>query len=386
MSALILARAAATQEMLETFSDAALVRGALAFEAALAEAEAAEGLIPDEHAAAISEACRAGGFDALTLAEAAAHAGTFAIPLTADLREKVAASAPAAAKLVHFGATSQDVADTALMLQAKAGLALIECDLARLEEALADLARRHATTPMLARTLLQGALPTTFGLKAAGWMTGIASVKARLEHEARAALALQFGGAAGTRAALGGKGAVVAQRMAAALGLANPVLPWHARRDSVAGLGAALAIVIGVLGKIARDIALMAQGEVGEAFEPQTPGRGGSSAMAHKRNPTGCQVVLSAAARAPGLTATLLATLVEEHERGLGGWQAQGPALTELFLLTHGALAALLPVVGGLEIDTEAMARNLATANVGNDVGEAAALTLAALNAVDALD
>jgi 3-carboxy-cis,cis-muconate cycloisomerase len=169
--------------------------------------------------------------------------------------------------------------------------------------------------------------------------------------------------------------------MAAALGLSDPAAPWHARRDGVAGLGTALAILTGALGKIARDIALMAQGEVGEAFEPRVAGRGGSSAMAHKRNPTGCQVALSAAARAPGLAATLIATLPGEHERGLGGWQAEGAVLAELFLLAHGSLAALGPVIAGLELDAAAMARNLEAASVGEDPGEAAAVVATVLAA-----
>ncbi|HEY2047824.1 MAG TPA: lyase family protein, partial [Caulobacteraceae bacterium] len=333
------------------------------------------------HAAAISQACRQAVFDPEALAEAAAHAGTLAIPLVADLRERVAQIEPLAAKSVHRGATSQDLADTALMLQAKAGVALLQRDLAQARGALAALAKTHAATPMLGRTLLQPALPITFGLKAAGWLLGLDDAAERLSREARDALALQFGGATGTRAGLEGKGAVIATRMAAALGLADPAAPWHAARERVAGLGCALAILTGALGKIARDVALMAQGEVGEAFEPTVAGRGGSSAMAHKRNPTGCQVVLSAAARAPGLAATLIATLPGEHERGLGGWQAEGPVLAELFLLAHGALAAMAPVLASLEIDAAAMSRNLQAADVGQDFGEAQALVAAVLTA-----
>jgi 3-carboxy-cis,cis-muconate cycloisomerase len=170
-------------------------------------------------------------------------------------------------------------------------------------------------------------------------------------------------------------------RMAAELGLADPALPWHAQREAICGLGAALAILVGALGKIARDVSLLAQNEVAEAFEPRVAGRGGSSAMAHKRNPTGCQVALSAAVRAPQLAATLMSALPAEHERGIGGWQAEGPALTDLFLLTHGALSALLPVVAGLEVDAAAMAKNLDAAAVGHDHGEAEQMVAAALAA-----
>jgi 3-carboxy-cis,cis-muconate cycloisomerase len=381
MMSLLRALPASTADMLAAFGDGSLIEGALAFEAALARAEAAEGLIPESHAASIEACCTKENFDVAALAEAAAHAGTLAIPLVETLRGLVARIDPAAAASVHRGATSQDVADTALMLQAKAGVALLVGDLLRLRTDLAALAQAHAATPMLGRTLLQAAQPITFGFKLAGWLSGLDAAAARLSREAATALSLQFGGAAGTRAGLAGKGDAIAGRMAATLGLANPVLPWHAQRDRVAGLGTALAILIGALGKVARDISLLSQSETAEAFEPRLPGRGGSSAMPHKRNPTGCQVALSAAFRAPGLAATLLATLPNEHERGLGGWQAEAPGLAELFLLGHGALASLLPVIAGLEVDTAAMRHNLQNASVGTDTGEAEALALAMLAA-----
>jgi 3-carboxy-cis,cis-muconate cycloisomerase len=381
MMSLLRALPATTTEMLEVFGDPALLRAALAFESGLAAASAAAGLIPEAHASAIAAACAVDAFDIADLAEAAAHAGTLAIPLVARLRAHVSRRDATAEASVHLGATSQDVADTALMLQAKAGLALITRDLDLLSSLLAVLARRHADTPMLGRTLLQGAQPITFGLKLAGWLAGIDAAALRLSREAELALVLQLGGATGTRSGLGGKGTVIAERLAAALGLANPVAPWHARRDGIAGLGTALAILTGALGKMARDIALLAQGEIAELFEPLQPGRGGSSAMAHKRNPTGCQVALSAGLRAPGLAATLLATLPAEHERGLGGWQAEAPVLAELFLLAHGALAAMAPVIAGLEVDVAAMRRNLQAAGVGQDTGEAQALALALLSA-----
>ena len=191
---------------------------------------------------------------------------------------------------------------------------------------------------------------------------------------------MQFGGATGSLAGLDGKASAVAERLAAVLGLACPPMPWHARREGLAGLAAALAIATGAVGKIARDIALMAQGEVAEAFEPRIAGRGGSSAMAHKRNPTGCQVALSAALRAPGLASSILAALPQEHERGLGGWQIEAPVLAELFCLAHGAIQAIATVVEGLELDTARMRANLAAADVGVDTGESAALVRRALD------
>jgi 3-carboxy-cis,cis-muconate cycloisomerase len=373
-------RAAASAEMLAIFGDEALARAALDFEAALAQAQADEGLISAGEADAIAHACADLQLDIAELAEEAAHAGTLAIPLVRHLRARVAARDAGAALKVHLGATSQDVADTALMLQARAGLAAIQRDVGRMSVALEELAEAHAETPMLGRTLLQAALPITFGLKAANWLLGLDAASDRLRREGEAALVLQFGGATGSLAGLGGKAFAISERLAATLGLACPPMPWDARRDAVAGLATALAIVTGAVGKIARDIALMAQGEVAEAFEPRIAGRGGSSAMAHKRNPTGCQVALSASLRAPGLASSILAALPQEHERGLGGWQIEGAVLADLFCLAHGAVQAMAAVVEGLELDTGRMRANLMAADVGCDAGESAALVRRALD------
>ncbi|HXS05947.1 MAG TPA: 3-carboxy-cis,cis-muconate cycloisomerase [Rhizomicrobium sp.] len=379
MSRLIRDLSGGSAEMLEIFSDAALVKHALAFEAALAEAEAAEGLLTADEAARIAIACAQLPLDTETLALEVKHAGTLAIPLVHHLRRSLGDDALAAK--IHRGATSQDVADTGLMLQAKAGAAVIARELARLQAALALLAERMAAVPMAGRTLLQNALPITFGLKAVQWLAAIDDAAARLAWEAGQASLLQFGGAAGTRAGLDGKGAAIAAYMAKKLGLASPLLPWHARRGHIAGLASVLAIVTGASAKIARDISLLAQNEIGEAFEPRTEGRGGSSAMAHKRNPAGCQIILSAAARAPGLAATIIAALPQEQERGLGGWQAEAPVLADLFIVTHGAVAALAPMIEGLEVDGARMAENLKAANIGSDIGESEALVRAALKA-----
>ncbi|PZU91278.1 MAG: 3-carboxy-cis,cis-muconate cycloisomerase [Chelatococcus sp.] len=370
MSHLLRARPASTVAMLAVFDDAATVRLALAFEAALARAEAAEGLISGSDAEAIAGACAAIRVEPGELAEEAALAGTLAIPLVKRLRAVLSGSAAVA---LHKGSTSQDLADTVLACQIRDANGLLQADLGRIAAALLPLARRHAETPAIGRTLLQDALPISFGLRIAQWRTGIAEAAARLGREALGAAAIQLGGAAGTRMGLSGRGRAVAGHMAAALGLENTA-PWQARRDRVAGLAAALAIVIGMLGKMARDVSLLAQNTVGEAREPAVAGRGGSSAMAHKRNPTGCQVALSAALRAPGLVAGILAGLPAEEERGLGGWQAEGPALAELFLLAAGAAEAMATVAEGLDIDEAAIARNLAAADVGHDIGESAAI------------
>ncbi|MDB5480849.1 MAG: 3-carboxy-cis,cis-muconate cycloisomerase [Caulobacteraceae bacterium] len=378
--------AASTPEMLAVFGDEALVGAALAFETALARALAAEGLLSEAAADVIAEACAMPLADAATLAREAAHAGTLAIPLVRRIRARVAASHPEFADAVHRGATSQDVADTALMMMSREAGELVDADLRRLRSALAGLTRRHVATPMLGRTLLQGAMPITFGLKTAGWMLGVEEARARFARELEEALRLQLGGAAGTLAGLCGRGTAISKRMGAALGLAPAITPWHSRRDAVAGLGCALALVTCAVGKIARDISLLSQGEVGEVREPRVDGRGGSSAMAHKRNPTGCQVALSAAIRAPGLAATLLSAMPQEHERGLGGWQAEGPVIVDLFELAHGAIGAMAPVVEGLEVSVAAMARNLAKAGVGSDTGESEGLARRALAAIAAAE
>lgn len=369
------ARPAVTRAMLAVWSDAATIRHALDFETALARAEAAAGLIDTAAADAIAAACAAFTVDPETLADEAAWAGTLAIPLVDRLR----AVLPAAARnAVHCGATSQDLADTVMMRQVRAGAMVLADDLARVVAALAPLARVHAATPAIGRTLLQDALPIAFGLRIAQWHAGVAEAGERLASDVDRHAVLQFGGAAGTRAGLGGQGEAIAGRLAVALSL-PAAQPWHARRGGVAAIAAATGIVIGTLGKMARDIGLLAQQAIGEAREPALPGRGGSSAMAHKRNPTGCQVALSAANRAPGLVAGILAGLPAETERGLGGWQADAPVLAELFLLAAGSAAAMAGVAEGLEIDTAAIARNLAAADIGDDSGESAAIVAALL-------
>ena len=366
MVSLLRDRPAGSAAMLAVFSDEALLQAALRFESALASAEANAGLISAGAAQVITTVCASASFDIPTLAEEAAHAGTLAIALLSRLRALVGERDAEAARRLHQGASSQDLADTALMLQAKSAAQLIQQEGRALTDALAQLAQVHARTPALARTLLQPALPTTFGLEAAQWLFGIHEALQRFRAASRHALVLQLGGAAGT---LQGLSFEVLERLSAALGLAVPVLPWMARREAVAGLACSLAILCGTVGKLARDVSLLAQHEVHEALEPRIRGRGGSSSMAHKRNPTSCQVALSAALRAPGLAAGVLAGLPQEHQRGLGGWQAEAPALATLFELTHGALLAMRTAIDGLEVDTEAMERHLRGSGVGDDSG-----------------
>jgi 3-carboxy-cis,cis-muconate cycloisomerase len=371
----IITRMASTPEILACFDDEALVRDALAFERALAAALAEHGVIAAAAAAAITHACD--GFDAAGLGDEAAHAGTLAIPLVARLR---AAVPPEHAAAVHLGATSQDVADTVLVLQIAQAMPLVDRALDALGDALAVVARDHAATPALGRTLLQPAELITFGMRAAIWLLGIDAAQARLDREHGAARQIQLGGAVGSLSALGAAGPAVRATLAARLGLvAAP--SWHSRRDSIAGLGAALGIAIGALGKLARDVSLLMQRELAEVAEPAIAGRGGSSAMPGKRNPAGCQVALSAAIRAPGLVATLLAAMPQELERGLGGWQAEAPVIAELFALAHGAAHAMQIVAEGLEIDAAAITAHTAAASRAH--GDRGAAIAAAVRFVD---
>lgn len=341
------------------FTDRAHLQGMLDFEAALARAEAKTGVIPVDVAGPIAAQCDAALYDMSAIAEGATRGGNTAIPLVKALTAKVAAQDRAAAGFVHWGATSQDAMDTGLVLQLRAALSLIEADLKNLSDALAALAQKHRQTPMVGRTWLQHALPVTFGLKAAGWLDAVERHRARIAELKPRLLVLQFGGAAGTLAALGDKGLAVAEALAAELKLDLPAMPWHGARDRVVEFATALALLTGTLGKMARDIALLMQTDVAEAFEPAGEGRGGSSTMPHKRNPVAAAAVLAAATRVPHLAGSLLSGMVQEHERGLGGWHAEWQVLPELVQLSAGALAHMAEVAGGLDVQPERMRSNL---------------------------
>jgi 3-carboxy-cis,cis-muconate cycloisomerase len=348
-----------TGGMRAVFSDRGRLQGMLDFEAALARAEAAAGVIPGPAAAVIASHCRAELFETGALAQAGALAGNSAIPVVRELTALVGRADVDAARFVHWGATSQDAMDTGLVLQLRSALDLIETDLRRLSDALGRLAGEYKLTPLAGRTWLQHGVPVTFGLKAAGWLSAVERRRARIRAMRPRVLALQFGGAAGTLDVLGEQGLRVAALLTEDLQLTLPDLPWHAHRDRPAEVAAALGLLVGTLGKIARDISLMGQTEVGEVAEPGEPGRGGSSAMPHKRNPVGSAVVLAAAARVPALVSVVLAAMVQDHERGLGGWHAEWETVPEICTLTAGALAHLTRVVAGLEVRPERMRENL---------------------------
>jgi 3-carboxy-cis,cis-muconate cycloisomerase len=341
------------------FNDRARLQGMLDFEAALARAEARVGVIPAAAAEAIAAYCRADLFDPADIARAGVPAGSPAIALVRILTTLVGERDQEAMRFVHWGATSQDAMDTGLVLQLRAALVLLEEELERLADSLAELTRKHRATHVAARTWMQQALPTTFGLKAAGWLDAVNRHRDRLDDLRSTALVLQFGGAVGTLAALGAKGPDVARALGEELRLAVPDVPWHGHRDRVAEVAATLGLLTGTLGKIARDISLHMQTEVAEAFEPAGKGHGGSSTMPHKRNPVASAIALAAAARVPGLVSTMLSAMVQEQERGLGGWHAEWETLPEIVCLTGGALHHLTQAFAGLEVDTIRMAENL---------------------------
>jgi 3-carboxy-cis,cis-muconate cycloisomerase len=360
-----------TEPLAAAFSDAALLAAMLRFEVALARAESALGLIPADAARAIATAADVDGFDPETIARDARGSGTLSIPFVEQLIARVRAIDPASERFVHRGATSQDVADTALVLCLSRARAILAADHARLSSALRRLSDAHAETVMLGRTLLQPAPPVTFGLKAAGWFAASARGWSRLAAAFDEACVLQFGGASGTLAALGDDGLRVSAALARELGVPEPDAPWHAHRDRLAGLITACGVYTGTLGKIARDVSLLMQFEIGEAAEPG----GGSSTMPHKRNPAGCAIALAAATRVPGLVAAFLSGMPQEHDRGAGGWHAEAPTISAAVQATGAALAAMAGVMEQLHVDPDRMRANM-TATRGAIFAERAMMLL----------
>jgi 3-carboxy-cis,cis-muconate cycloisomerase len=365
-----------TDAMREILSDRRKLQGMLEFEAALARALARAGVAPESAVEPIVAQCNPNNFALDPLAREAALAGNLAIPLVKVLTAAVAKSDPKAAGFVHWGATSQDAIDTGLVLQLRDALDLLHRELLQFSATLARVAEKHQATLLAGRTWLQQASPVTLGLKVAGWLDAIHRQQARIAHARKEVLTLQFGGAVGTLAALGEKGPAVAAALASDLKLKVPSIPWHTHRDRFAEVATTLGLLVGTLGKIARDISLLAQTEIGEVLEPAESGRGGSSTLPHKRNPVGSAVVLAAAIRVPALVSTMLTAMVQEHERGLGGWHAEWETLPEIFLLAAGALAHMAQVVDGLEVSEEHMTYNLGATH-GLILSEAIAIALA---------
>ena len=358
------------------FSDRSTIQRMLDVEAALARALAVEEVIPQSAVAPIVSACKVDLIDVDTLAKSVSSAGNLAIPLVKQLTAVVARTDTDAARYVHWGATSQDVIDSGRVLQLRDAIDLITTDLAELADTLASLVHQHRTTIMMGRTWMQHAQPTTLGLKIGGWLDAIMRHQDRLQTLRTQVCVLQFGGATGTLASLGESGLTVATAFAKNLSLALPALPWHTHRDRMGEVATTLGLLSGTLGKIARDIALHAQTEIAELAEPIAQGRGGSSTMPHKRNPVACSAVLACAVRVPALVSTMLTAMVQEHERALGGWQAEWETLPEIASLTSAALNQLREVTSGLAVDAARMRSNIEITR-GLVMAEAVSLALA---------
>jgi len=352
---------ATTEPLAELFSDESILRAMLTFETALARAEARVGVIPHAAAEAIESSAAAADFNMPELARDTFRAGTPGIPLVKALTERVRSMNEEAARFVHWGATSQDVADTALILLLRQAQHVLELDHTRLGNALAKMSREHRGTVMLGRTLLQAAPPITLGLKAAGWLAAVRRCWTRLSRAFSETLILQFGGASGTLAALGNKGTEISRALAEELGLAYPDAPWHTHRDRLANFVAACGVLTGSLAKMARDIALLMQSEVGEAAEAGGDGRGSSSTMPHKQNPIACSLTLAAAHQMPGLVASFLSAMIQEHERGVGGWQSEWPTVVAVVQGSGLALSSMAEAAEGLTIDESRMRANIAS-------------------------
>ena len=358
--------------MRAVFSDEAAVRRWVEVEVALAAAEARAGVIPREAAEAIRAAARP---EAIDLASLKAETDLVGYPIVGVVHQ-LAKQAGEAGRYVHWGATTQDIMDTATVLQVREALGLIEADLAAIDAALAGLAAKHRQTVMAGRTHLQHALPVTFGCKAAVWLAMVRRHRQRLAELRPRVLVGQFAGAAGTLASLGDKGLAVHDALMDELGLARPEAPWHVARDGLAETVAFLGLVTGSLAKIATDVMLMMQTEVAEAFEPFVAGRGSSSTMPQKRNPISCEYIVAAARIVRGHVGLMLDAMAADHERATGPWQLEWVAIPEAFLAASGALRQSRFVLEGLIVDAGRMRRNLDLTG-GLIVAEAVMMALA---------
>ena len=355
----LVGRGFARESFTQAFSAEAFVRAMLNFERALAGAEADAALIPQDAAQVIARACADLSLSPDALAAESKRSGSLAVPLVKALTEHVARSSSAAAAFVHFGSTSQDVLDTAVVLCLKPCLEEADRVLGASTSRLAAHARRNAGAVMLGRTLMQPATPITAGIKIARWAAALHRCRLRLAETRERALCIQLGGAVGTLDAIGGKRAMVRNGLAMRLRL-HEARAWHDQRDEMIRLMVDLALVTTTVGKIARDVSLLSQAEIGEMLESApVKGVGGSSAMPHKRNPVACLQALTAATRVPGLIATLMAGSVGEHERALGGWQAELVTSPDVLDAAGGALDALERIAAGLVVDAERMKANL---------------------------
>jgi len=361
-----------TDAMRALFSDRRRVQAMLDVEAALARVQARLGLIPKDSARDIAKAAKVENISLAALAKGTALAGVPVAALAAELRR---ASGNKAGRWVHWGATSQDILDTSLLLLLREGLELIEAGLRRLGDDLADLAKRHRLLPMAGRTLLQQALPVSFGYKSAIWLAPLTGHLQRLAELRRRLLVVQLGGAVGTLAALKSRRRATTEGLARELGLGVAAAPWQANREAMAEAAGVLGLICGSLAKFASDIVLLSQTELGELSEPKDDGRGGSSALPQKQNPVASVQVLACARGVQALVPLMFGALAGEQERSAGAWQSETLALPQIFTLTSGALAHAETIAAGLTVDAARMKTNLGLTN-GLVVSEAVMVAL----------
>jgi 3-carboxy-cis,cis-muconate cycloisomerase len=340
------------------FSDETELSFMLAFESALAKAQRVAGVIPEKAAATIADVCRQTGWDTDSIRQQTLLAGNPAIPFVSMLKERVRQRQAGAVHYVHQGATSQDVIDTVLMMQLKQAISHCQTDLNQLNTQLTQLAQIHRDTPMMGRTLLQQALPITFGDKVTGWLDGLLRAAERLNQVVEKDIVIQLGGPVGNGASFGEHGSAIRAQMADILGLGNTAHAWHTQRDRLADVATTLGILNGSLGKLGNDSILLMQTEVGEVREGAADGKGGSSSMPHKRNPVSSTFMLAIAHRTPGLVASMLAAMVQPHERAAGAWHSEWPVMRELVRLTAANLYHANELIRTLEVDTERMKQN----------------------------
>ncbi|MFI5156926.1 MAG: 3-carboxy-cis,cis-muconate cycloisomerase, partial [Chitinophagales bacterium] len=341
------------------FSNEGTVDAMLGFESALAAAQAKHGIIPSEAAAVIEANCKTGKINIEKLIADSVMGGNLAIPLVSQLTQLVRSESPKAAGYVHFGATSQDLIDSAIMVQIRKASIIMMDDLEHLLGCLVSITKENRATWMVGRSFMQHARPISFGFKTAGWLDPLQRSKLAMQEMVREDLVLQFGGAVGTLFSMEEKGLLLSKSIADSLGLKNPPRPWHTQRDRLASIGSTMGILAGNIGKMAKDISLLAQTEIAELNESSRSGKGGSSAMPQKSNPVGCICILANAVRIPALISTLFSTMSQDHERATGAWHAEWQTLTDIVQLAAGALDKAVELMQGLEINSSQMLHNL---------------------------
>lgn len=341
------------------FSNEAIIGAMLRFESALAKAQAKFNLIPASAAKAIEASCTADKINIEQIIEKASLGGNINIPLIKQLTALVKKENEEASRYVHFGATSQDVIDTALMLQLKQATEILASDLDKLVQGVTAITKEHRKTLMVGRSFMQHARPITFGYKTAGWLDGLTRSKQAIQNLLKETFVLQLGGAVGTLSAMQEKAIEISETVSDDLGLALPPKPWHTQRDRIALIAMTFGILAGNIGKIARDISLLMQTEIAEVSEAAEKGKGGSSTMPHKKNPVGCISILANVERIPGLVQTVLSCMVQDHERATGAWHAEWQTIEQIVQLTAGALHKAVELINGLEVDREKMLQNI---------------------------